>query len=289
MSRSILVVAVVMSLFASTATAQDALGNARNLYESAAYEDALIALGRLGAEASSDAAKEIERYRALCLMALGRESEADKIIESIVMNDPLYQPADAAPRVRAAFTAVRHRVVPGLVRSLYADAKAAFDRKAYPEAVQGLERIVLVVDSLATANQSDLKDFRMLAAGFLELSRAALVPPPPVPAAAAVEAKAEAAPAPEELPPSTPLVALDQTLPPLPFALASSGTREFRGRIELEIDETGRVRDVRILESVNVLYDPLLLKAALEWKYEPPRIAGKPTASSKRVQVVLRP
>jgi len=38
-----------------------------------------------------------------------------------------------------------------------------------------------------------------------------------------------------------------------------------------------------------VLYDPLLLVAARDWKYEPARINGRPTAVRKRVEVVLKP
>ena len=146
-----------------------------------------------------------------------------------------------------------------------------------------------MIDEIEAANKADLGDLRMLASGFLELSRAALAPPPaPPPPVATGEAKAELALMPA-LPPSTNLVVLSQALPPLPFSLASSGTREFRGRVEIDIDETGRVIDVRLLQSVNVLYDPLLLKAAREWKYEPPRVGGRPIKSTKRVEVVLRP
>ncbi len=294
MSAALRLAAAVVLLFASTATAQDPLGSARDLYASAAYEEALIALGRLKAEASATAVAEIDRYSALCLMALGRASEADKLIESMVMNDPLSQPAvaDAAPRVRAAFSAVRQRVLPDVARNLYVEAKAAFDRKAYPEAAHALEKTVRVIDEIEAANKADLGDLRMLASGFLELSRAAIAPAPmpaaPVPQAATVQATPEPAAMPA-LPQSTSLVVLNQSLPPLPFSLKSSGTREFRGRVEVQIDETGRVTDARILQSVNVLYDPLLLKAARDWKYEPPRVGGKPTASTKRVEVVLRP
>jgi len=291
MSTLVRVVVAVLLLFASTAEGQDALGSARDLYASAAYEEALAALGKLKAEASAPATSmEIDRYRVLCLMALGRAAEADKIIESIVINDPLYQPAvaDTAPRVRAAFTAARQRVLPGVARNLYIEAKAAFDRKSYPDAVQGLEKVVRVIDNLETADRAELNDLRMLASGFLELSRSSLAASP-LAAKTSSEAKTEPAVPAEKLPPSTPLVALDQTLPPMPFSMASSGTREFRGRIEVEIDDAGRVSNVRLLQSVHVLYDPLLLKAAREWKYEPPRSAGKPMASIKRVEIVLKP
>ena len=295
MSRSSFAVAIVL-LFAATAAAQDPLTNARNLYESAAYEEALNEFGRLKADASATAVAEIDRYRALCLMALSRASEADKVIESIVTNDPLYLPAatEAAPRVRAAFSAVRQRVLPGVARQLYVDAKALFDRKAYPEAAVALEKTVTVIDNIDGASQSDLSDLRMLATGFLDLSRASLRPAPPAPAAektaaTATAPKVEAVPASAPFPASTNLVVLKQDLPPLPFSLAAAGKQEYRGAIEVVIDEAGKVTDVRLLQSIHALYDVMLLKAAREWSYEPPRVGGKPTTSRKRVEIVLRP
>ena len=42
-----------------------------------------------------------------------------------------------------------------------------------------------------------------------------------------------------------------------------------------------------MIQSVHVLYDSLLLRAARDWKYEAPRIGGMATASQKRVEVVL--
>ena len=287
---------VMVCLFASTAAAQDGLTRARDLYESAAYEEALVELGRLKAEAGASAAVEVDRYRALCLMALSRGPEADKVIESIVINDPLYLPAatEAAPRIRAAFGAVRQRVLPGVARQLYVDAKALFDRKAYPEAVQALERTLKVIDNVDAASKTDLADLRLLAAGFLELGRAAVATPAPSAEAAGATAAAAtttARPAqnPPALPPSTDLVVLKQDVPPLPFALAAGRQREYRGLVEVQIDAAGKVTDVRILQPVHALYDSLLIQAAREWAYEPPRVGGKPIASRKRVEIVLRP
>ena len=296
MSRSIRFTLALTFLVATSAAAQDALTDARNLYESAAYEEALVAFGRLKAETGAATAAEIDRYRALCLMALSRAAEADRVIESIVTNDPLYQPGatEASPRVRAAFNIVRQRVLPGVARQLYVDAKSLYDRKAYPEAVRALEKTVTVIDNVDTANRSDLGDLRLLAAGFLDLSRAASAAPPPV---AAAERTTPAAPAPSPapssadamLPASTNLVVLRQDVPPLPFSLAAAGKQEYRGSIEVVIDEAGKVTDVRLLQSIHALYDVMLLKAAREWTYEPPRVGGKPIASRKRVEIVLRP
>jgi TonB family protein len=295
MSSSIRFTLLLIFLAATPVAAQDALADARNLYESAAYEEALAAFGRLKTEAAAEKAAEIDRYRALCLMALSRASEADKVIESIVTNDPLYQPAatEASPRVRAAFSTVRQRVLPGVARQLYIDAKGLFDRKQYPEAVRALEKTVTVIDNVDAANRADLNDLRLLASGFLELSRASVAAPAPAPApeatAAAAPPAGAPAPAAASLPPSTNLVVLRQDVPPLPFSLAAAGKQEYRGLIEVDIDEAGKVTDVRIVQSIHALYDVMLLKAARDWSYEPPRIAGKPTASRKRVEIVLRP
>jgi TonB family protein len=292
MSKSLRFALVLIFAGATSAAAQDSLAGARQLYESAAYEEALAAFGRLKTDAPVTAAVEIDRYRALCLMALSRTSEADKVIESIVTNDPLYQPAatEASPRVRQAFSAVRQRVLPGVARQLYIDAKSLYERKSYPEAVLALERTVSVIDNVDAANRADLTDLRMLASGFLDLSRAAVAAqaPPPAPAAEPVPPPT-AIPAPAAPPTTTNLVVLRQDVPPLPFSVAASGKQEYRGAIEVEIDDSGSVTDVRLLQSIHVLYDVMLLKAAREWKYEPPRVAGKPTASRKRVEIVLRP
>jgi TonB family protein len=294
MKRRIAVAVVIVLVGAVTAGAQDALGPARDLYASAAYEEALSALARLKTDApaaTSTSSTEIDHYRALCLMALGRTAEADKVFESIVSSDPTFQPsaADVAPRVRAAFNAARGRVLPGVARSLYLDAKAAFDRKAYGEAAERLQKTVGIIDGFDGANAAGLGDLRTLAAGFLDLSRAALAAAAPPPTSGVAPATTSSAPAAPVAMPDTNLVVLRQELPPPPFALLTSSGAEYRGLIEVEIDEAGRVTNARMLQSVHAFYDPLLLKASRDWRYEAPRTAGKPVASRKRVEVVLRP
>jgi TonB family protein len=275
----------------ATASAQDALGSVRDLYASASYEEALSALGRLKADGPAVTGLEIDRYRVLCLMALGRGSEADSVIEAIVAADPLYVPsaADAAPRVRTAFNAVRQRVLPGVARSLYIEAKAAFDRKAYADAVNALEKTVRVIDTIEAPVKDELSDLRVLASGFLDLSRAASAPPAPAAALATAKPEPPAAPIAPALPANTPLVVLKQDLPPLPFSIASLGNGEYRGVVEVQIDERGNVTNAKLIQSVQAIYDPILLSAVRSWKYEAPRIAGRPTATVKRVEIVLKP
>jgi hypothetical protein len=285
----------ILLLSSASAAAQDSLDPVRNLYASAEYEAALTAIGRLKSNPEFGSVVEVDRYRALCLIALGRSAEADQAIEAAVTLDPLYQPAsaDASPRVRAAFTAVRQRVLPTVVRSLYAGAKAAYDRKAFAEAADGLDKTVRVIDSLEGSNP-ELRDLRMLASGFLDLSKAAIAEasaPPPAPAPAPVSpppVEAPIAAGPAQPIPFSNVVAKRQDLPQPPFSLAMTKT-QYRGTVEVEINEAGDVVGARVIQSVHVLYDPLLLAAARDWKYVPARIDGRPTAVRKRVDVVLKP
>jgi len=180
MTSTVRATLAMLLVCAASAAAQDTLAPVRDLYASAEYEQALATLAGLRPGADANGVVEMDRYRVLCLIALGRSIEADQVIESIVHADPLYQPrpSDAAPRVRAAFSAVRRRVLPAVVRSLYADAKGAFDRKAFPEAIEGFEKTLRVIDNLDEGGDN-FGDLRMLAAGFLDLGRASLPAPPP--------------------------------------------------------------------------------------------------------------
>jgi tetratricopeptide (TPR) repeat protein len=296
MTSTIRCTLAILLFSSASAAAQDSLDPVRNLYASAAYEEALTAIGHLKSNADLGGVVEIDRYRALCLIALGRSAEADQAIERTVTLDPLYQPApaDASPRVREAFAAVRHRVLPTVVRSLYASAKAAYDRKAFGEAADGLDKTVRVIDNLEGSNP-ELGDLRMLASGFLDLSKAAIAKPslPPPPAPTPAQASLNVVKSPVAFAPAPPLsfsnvVAKRQDLPRLPFSLATTKA-QYRGAIEVEINEAGNVVGARVIQSVHVLYDPLLLEAARDWKYEPARIDGRPTAVRKRVEVVLKP
>src|SRR5262245_62714111 len=96
-----------------TAADQEALNAARDLYASAAYEDALAVLNRMpDTTRTPDEARTLSQYRAFCLLALGRNAEAERAIENLIQVDPTYQPpaGDMSPRVRTAFTDVRRRV-----------------------------------------------------------------------------------------------------------------------------------------------------------------------------------
>src|SRR5262249_44001633 len=156
---------------ATAAAGQDSIAAARDLYASAAYEDALAVLNRLpGSGRPADEARAIEQYRAFCLLALGRTSEAERAIETVVAAEPMYRPTTDLPRrVRAAFSDARRRVLPTIIQQRYSEAKAAFDRKEFATAADGFKQVLETMndpDAAATANQPPLSDLKMLALGF---------------------------------------------------------------------------------------------------------------------------
>ena len=73
-------IAAACLLASASARAQgNDLTAARDLYASAAYDEALTMLNRLhNSDPSPVDARAIEQYRAFCLLALGRPSDASK-------------------------------------------------------------------------------------------------------------------------------------------------------------------------------------------------------------------
>jgi TonB family protein len=295
-----LVAAAVLT--ASAATAQDRdLSAARELYASAAYEDALAALNRLrSSDHPPSQSPIIEQYRAFCLLALGRASDAEQAIEAAVTADPSYHPADSdvSPRVRTTFTEVRRRMLPVIIQQKYTQAKAAYDRKDYAAAASGFSQVLATMadpDVASEASRSPLSDMRVLALGFQELSAKAAAPPPAPPPV--VQA---APPPPPPVAPAAPPVPRiytpeDRTVvPPQVINQTLPGFRgvtpvERIGRIEVVIDETGAVESAVMTMSVNSTYDKMALAAARTWRYVPAKVDGTPVKFKKIVQITVRP
>jgi hypothetical protein len=161
---------------ASPAHGQDTLQQIKALYASAAYEDVLTLLGR---QPSGEPAPELEQYRVFCLIALGRIPEAERAISSVVVQNPTFWPnaAEAPPRIREMFSRIRRTLVPEIAQRLYVEARASFDRKDRLAESQ-FEALVRLIDStphLSPTGEDEepmLTELRLLAAGFLDLSRA---------------------------------------------------------------------------------------------------------------------
>ena len=105
-------VLLVFAAMTGLGAAQDSVESIRALYAWAGYESALAAADRLRTVDAGSRRIEVDRYVVLCLVAVGRMVEADQVIEGILADNPLYQPAaDMPPRICATFSAVRGRVV----------------------------------------------------------------------------------------------------------------------------------------------------------------------------------
>lgn len=272
----------------------DSIDAARELYAAAEYERALALLDDLRvADLDSGDTSSIEQYRAFCLLALGRAAEAEQAISTLVIADPSFQPADshASPRVRTAFRDVRRRVLPDLIQRRYEAAKAAYDRKSYPEALLRFDDVLKMMedpDAQDPAAMTVLADLRVLAGGFRDLASAAVAPPlPPAPAIVAppkpifpVRSVYSAEDADVVAP-----VSVRQVIPPFP--LPSMGAK--RGLVEVVINEKGSVENVTVRASLGERYDRTLLDAARQWKYQPATRGGLPVKYRKTVQVTVAP
>jgi hypothetical protein len=280
---------------AMTAEAQDRLATVKALYSSAAYEEALAAIERLGPgdlSANPNDSRNLDEYRALCLLALGRDAEAGKALEDVVKGDPFFLPAEqeVSPRVMTLVHEVRHRLLPGIVQQRYQDAKAAYDRKEYPSAVEQFTRLLtLMSDPDINEKEASIGDLRTLAGGFLDLSKAAAEPPKP----------AESAAKPASPPPPPPKTVFDasdedvnppvvrrQEVPTFPSSIpVLRGTSIPNGVLELLIDEEGRVVHASMIRSIHPVYDQVLLAAAVRWQYKPATRNGKPVKYRRLINV----
>ena len=293
-------VAIVLLVCAVAAPAwagqEDPLRTARDLYASAAYEEALSELTRVrSGAAATGPAREADAYRAFCLVALGRNSEAEAVAEALVRRDPMaaIDLHDASPRIVEMFASVRRRMLPQLIRDEYRTARALAAQKA-PDADSRLTQVqrMLAEAEKAGAWDDTLADLRVLVDGFLDLSRATgqIASPAAAPAAPPVSAQA---PSPAPGVPRTftagdagviaPVV-LSQPPPQVPATLLDLVRRLRRsGTLDIVIDERGGVADVVVRQSVNAAYETLVTAAARTWKYRPATKDGVPVRFVKTV------
>jgi TonB family protein len=290
---------IALLTLTSPAQAQDTLATARELYASAAYEEALATLNRVRATGvPATDALAVEEYRVFCLLALGRGPEAQQAIETLVMSAPLYRPSgEMSPRVRTAITDVRKKMLPTIISQQYGKAKAAFDKKDYATASSGFTLVLSAIgdpDLAHAAGQPPLSDLKTLAAGFQELSAKAAAPPPapeppPAPVTPPAPAPPPAAPVPNRVysgldsnvvQPAT----LRQDLPSFTGRLTGLGV----GAMEIVINEEGLVESANIKSSVSPSYDRDAINATRNWRFRPATINGVPVKFRKVIQIAIK-
>ena len=293
----LLLASITWLVFASVDTAHgETIDRVKDLYRSAAYEDALAVLDQMAKESGPTNPVEAREYRLLCLIALERRTEARDAIASMVNADPFYQLPQASPRVRTMFKDVRQSLLPTIAQQAYADAKAAFDRKD-PESGAQFERVLTLLNDPDIVGSLHMADLRTVASAFRDLSQVlkrAPDPPTQIASPAAPDNVASSMPA-------LPIVyrdgepglvvpeALNQTLPRwvLPARAAGRELRDWLGVLEVLIDENGDVVSATLRKSFHPDYDSQLVKAAMSWKYRPAQKDGAPVRFLKIVSVRL--
>jgi tetratricopeptide (TPR) repeat protein len=273
--------------------AQETLAAAKDLYAAAAYEDALKVLARI-----EDPQQKTQnaKYQVFCLIALDRHAEAAGVIERMLEADPLFTPdrEEASPRVQETFEKVRAQIAPRLARTLYTDAKAAFERKEHDAALKKFELLLQIIERAGAAEDTLLGEFKVLAGGFLDLARAAstsnpkAAPTPSSPAASAPPPAPAPSPVAEGGSTLTPPVPIVEQFPPWnPVGFIGRG-QQFHGMIRLRISAAGTVEAAELADPVHPAYDQLLLRAAAKWKYKPGLRGGVPVQSERVVAVHLK-
>ena len=279
---AVAVVATLCLLSAARITASEDLTRAKDLYHAAAYDDALTVLN--GMTVVSAEAVDVNLYRVLCLIALDRRDDARQAMTTLIETSPLYRlpEEETSPRVRAMFTEVRKSMLPGLAQRAYADAKAAFDRKA-PDATERFDRVLALLRDPDVAVDPALADLATVATGFRDLSKAASTPPPVGADAPAAAVRRPAPAAPVTAGVIVAPIAISQPFPPLQLREA----RQWDGEVEVVIDPAGKVVSARMTKSLHPQYDAVLLRAARNWTYRPATKDGVPTQMVKLVTVHL--
>jgi TonB family protein len=271
------------------------LAAARTLYASAEYGGALDMLnGLVDGTPVGPERQAIDLYRALCFVAVGNTAEASRVIEAMIVQDPLFRPSsdDVPPRLRSAFTDARRKMLPAIVQQNYVAAKIAFDKKDYAAAAKGFTQVIAGLndpDIESAASQPPLSDLKMLATGFHDLAAKAIAPPPvpPAPAAPAPEPVVERvarvySPGDGEV---VPPITIRQSVPPYPGRVLAAGSVI----IDVVIDPAGAVESAVIASPPNQTYDRLVLAAAKAWQYQPATFDGRPVKYRKRIQIALVP
>ncbi|HKW02106.1 MAG TPA: energy transducer TonB [Vicinamibacterales bacterium] len=301
--RFAITLAWAMAMASATLIGQDSLTRAKDFYASAAYEEALAVLDKLHTSTAAIDSTEVAAYQVFCLVALGRSDEATKAIETMVKSDPLFHPSDtqASPRVRAFFENVRRPLLPDIVRDSYAKGKDAFARKDMAAATAEFDQVIALIDEIGASADPGLADMRTLAAGFRDLSKVPEPAPTPTPTPTPNSTDVAAPQSPNgpmtgvtPPPPSaspaadanrvytaadldvTKPVAVSKTMPMWNPDNPVDKMRDFRGTLEVLIDEAGNVKAAALTKSVNSIYDPQLVRAAASWKFRPATRGGVP-------------
>jgi tetratricopeptide (TPR) repeat protein len=297
--RTLVIVFVFLSApgLSVGAVAQSDLSEAKTQYEEAAYDDALTTLTKASVSTPADRV-QLEQYRALCLIALGRLPEAERAVVALVEADPTYVPPSsvASPRVLAIVADIRRKELPGVTRRVLDSGRAAYEAKNVALAQRQFDLLLKLLDDPAMEGRPEREDLRTVAKGFSTLLVAAppaLRPAPPAepersPAPSSSPAASPSSP-PAAASPFVPAVVIQETLPIWTPPNPSIARNEYNGAVKVRIGTDGRVKAASIDRPSHPAYDAVLLNTARSWLYKPATQNGTPIESERVIAVRLRP
>jgi TonB family protein len=273
--------AILFISLSASLGAQERPADFKSLYESADYDKALVLLAPLDTP-------DAHRYKALCLLALGRNQEAASAVSALVTASPLFVASadEAPPRLVQLVDETRRKMLPAIARRAFAEGRELFAAKRNEDAEKKFSLVLSLAGDPAFVDATDAKDLQTLAQGFIDLARASSAQ------AAQVTSKPAASP-PEPVtetvaikqPKVIPASPLRQRVPPIPQALA--------GRVGpllslvVEIDAEGKVTSATVKQSAQPVYDQIVLGAVRDWQYTPATLNGQPIVSEHLVTLKI--
>jgi tetratricopeptide (TPR) repeat protein len=290
---------LVPAILAPAVAASADLANAKRLYASASYEEALNELENVP-DASWDV--QIDQYRALCLLGLGRTREAEQALEHLIRARPLHSVSDdqVPPRFVSMFHEIRGRTLPSIAREWYARGKRAYESGRLDEAATQLRQLRDLLSAVDVFEESSaLADVKELGDGFLKLTEEKLAAAAPRPVVETLPLPPAAVPAivpTDQKRPFTnddgdvvPPVDVDRRMPvwKAPISARSQGIR--RGILEIVTDTSGAVESAILVRPLTPTYDRDLLNAAKLWRFQPATRAGQPVKYRWQIEIVLDP
>lgn len=292
---------LLMVTAAAARVPDDPLADVERLYASAAFEEALAALGRVSGQVDVN---QVDEYRALCFLGLDRTRDAEEAVERLVMRhrSPTYDLDSRPPKFATLYRAVRKRTLPTAAMSLYGAATASFEGGLFLSAAAQFKELLDLLSDPDEAGR--LGDIRVLAAGFSKLTEQRLAEvnrpaPPPAPASNILQALYLAPNSSRVTPQGSRVVYEAKDLDVIPPTIVDQrmpvwippnpvfAYRMYRGTLEVVVGEDGAVESRAMSEPAFPSYDRELLGVAQRWKYTPAIKDGRPVKYRKVIAVTL--
>ena len=263
---------------------------ARTLYASAAYEEALDRLGRI--RDAGELRDQVDTYRALCLLALGRPRESEQVLEQVLTRNPQYVPDEegVSPRLMVIYRTVRARILPSAARTLYASARASYDDGKFDIAAGQLRELLTILNS--DESDSLLGDLKLLAEDFLRLAEAGAGKS----FASVDRMSGDDRRVPRVAPSNGPvysmldkgIVAPVEITRPVPIWTAPRGMQLalYQGLMEVVIDEAGRVESAVVRRSIAPSFDAELIASTGRWRFQPATRGGTPVKYRRTYEII---